>query len=153
MIKDLIGDGLAVADKVDQFVETGQERQATLTERHKTDMQSDNWLSKSIRPLSVLILLLVVSTIAILSSFGYKTDPILYGEISAVFMTALGFYFNSKKAERVMQKKAEMASKNAKANIQLETLKTKHELKQERKELRHERRLERRRERKQDKED
>lgn len=145
-MKDLVGQGLKVADKVGDFVETGQERQATLTERHKNDMNSDNWLSKSIRPLSLLILLAVVCFIGIMSSFGFDADPVIMGELVVLLGSAFGFYFDSRKREKI-------ALQNAKANVKVEQLKTRHQLKQEKKEARHERRLERRRERKQDKED
>lgn len=142
-----------IVDSVDQVIETSGERQNTLTERHANDMKSDNWLSKSIRPLSVLVLLLVICFIAILSAFDYHVDVIIYGELSAIFMTALGFYFNSKKAERVMAQKAKISIENVKANVELKKLKAKHEIKKERKQLRHERRLQRRKRRNQDDED
>lgn len=135
--------GAAVADK---FHESGQERQATLTERHKNDMLSDNWLSKSIRPLSVLVLLSVVCIMGLGSLFGLKPDPVIMGELIALLMTAFGFYFQSRKNEKV-------AAENAKANIELEKIKVKASTKIEKKEAKRERRNARRAERKQDKED
>ena len=133
-------------DKADQLIETGQDRQQTLSDRHKADMNSDNWLSKSIRPLSLLILLGLEIVLVILSAFGKTVDVAITTQVGVLLTSAFGFYFSSRKAEKV-------AAQNAKANLQVEKLKTRHQLRRERKEARHERKMERRRERNQDKQD
>ena len=145
-MKDLIGSVFKAADVLDKTTESAQERQATLTERQRIDMSSDNWLSKSIRPLSLLILLSVVCIMALASTFGYSADPVLFGEIVLLLGSAFGFYFDSRKREKI-------AAQNAKANLQIEKLKVRAKTKQARKEIRAERRAARRAERKQEKED
>jgi len=132
-----------VANVADEYVETGQERQATLTSRHLADMQSDNWLAKAIRPLSLLLLLSTVVLMSILSSFGYEADPIIFGELSVLLGSAFGFYFDSRKREKI-------ASQKAKAAIEIQKMKTKQEIKKERKMLRQDRRRKRRERRDQD---
>lgn len=143
---DLTKNIFKAADKVDKFTESAQERGKTLTDRHAADMASDNWLSKSIRPLSLLILLGLQCFVVVFSTFGHHVDSVIVGQLGTLLLGAFGFYFNSKKIERV-------ASQNAKANIEMEKLKTKQELKQERKQLRHDRRMERRRFDNQDREE
>ena len=145
-MKNLIGNITKGAEIVDEFTESAQERQKVLSDRHKTDMNSDNWLSKSIRPLSLLILLGLVSFMGVMSTFERDPDPIIMGEIVVLLGTAFGFYFDSRKREK-------MAAKNAEANIQMEKIKTKHQMRQERKQLRADIKAARRAERDQEKED
>ena len=105
-----------VSNVVDKHTESGEERQATLTARHAEDMKSDNWLSKSVRPLTLLILLLVQIFIVVASSFGKTPDPVIVAQHGALLITAMSFYFASKRAERI-------ADKTAAANIKLEQVK------------------------------
>lgn len=144
-MKDLIGSVFKGAEVVDKLTESGVERQKTLTDRHNADMTSDNWLSKSIRPLSLLILLVLQIFVVVWSAYGKHVDPVIVGELGILLSSAFGFYFNSKKAER-------LASQNAKANIEIKKLEAKESIKQGRKVARKERRAERRAERRQDKE-
>ena len=135
---DLTKNIFKAADTVDKFTESGEERSKTLTARHAADMGSDNWLSKSIRPLSLLILLGLQCFVVVFSAFGHHVDSVIVGQLGTLLLGAFGFYFNSKKIERV-------AAQNAKANVDIEKLKSKHGIKQERKQLRHDRKMERRR--------
>lgn len=145
-MKDLVKTVTQVSEAVDDLTESAEERQTALSGRHTVDMNSDNWLSKSIRPLVLLVLLLLQVIIVVLSAFQFHVDVAIVAQHGVLLSGAFGFYFSSRKAEKV-------AAQNAKANIEIEKLKTRHQLRQERKEARQERRLERRRERKQDKED
>jgi len=145
-MKDLINTVFKGAEVVDKFTESGAERQATLSERHTTDMTSDSWLSKNIRPLILLVLMALQVLIVALSGFGFPVDSAIVIQHGVLLSGAFGFYFNSRKAEKV-------AAQNAKANIQLEKIRTKHDQKIERKEARQDRRNARRVERTQDTED
>ncbi len=144
-MNDLVKNILKGADKVDDFTESAEERQVTLSERHKADMGSDNWLSKSIRPMTLIILLALQVLIVTLSAFGFHADPTIVSQLGVLLLGAFSFYFHSKKVERV-------AAKNAAANIHIEEMKLKHSQKIERKEIRAENRAARRAERTQDKE-
>lgn len=146
MIKDLIGTAFKGAAVVDKFHESGAERQATLSGRHTSDMASDNWLSKSIRPLVLLVLMVLQVLIVVLSACGLHVDVAIVTQHGVLLSGAFGFYFNSRKAEKV-------AAQNAKANIELEKIRTKHTIKTERKEARQDRKAARRAERDQDSKD
>ena len=137
-------------DMADEYIETSQERQETLTKRHQADMSSDNWLSKSIRPMSLLILLIVVSFIAIMSAFNFHADPVIFGELVLLLGTAFGFYFDSKKRERIAEKNAKANIELAKVNIEIEKQKGKHQMRLERKEAKATFKAKRRAERKQE---
>lgn len=145
-MKDLVANIIKGADKVDDFTESAEERQATLTKRHEVDMLSDNKLSKSIRPITLIVLLGLQVVLVVLSAFGLHADPAIISQHGVLLLGAFSFYFHSKKAERV-------AEKNAAANVKIEELKLKHANKLERKQVRAEIRASRRAERKQDKED
>ena len=145
-MKDLIGNIFKAVNVADEFHESAEERQATLSARHDTDMTSDSWLSKSIRPLVLLVLMVLQVLIVILSASGFTVDPAIILQHGVLLSGAFGFYFNSRKAEKV-------AAQNAKANIDLEKIKSKHNQKLERKQARQDRRNARRAERNQDKDD
>ena len=138
-MKNLISQALKTAEVVDGFTESGGERQKTLSDRHTADMSSDNWLSKSIRPMTLLILLALEALVIVLEAAGFAISLDTKLQLGGLLGAAISFYFASKKSERV-------AAQNAKANVHIEKMK----VKSERKEARFKRRLMRRKERKQD---
>ena len=101
---------------VDKHTESAEERNKTLSDRHEQDMNSDNRLSKSIRPMTLLILLGLELIVVVLSAMGKTVDQTIVIQLGVLLSGAFGFYFNSKKAERV-------AAKNALANIRIEKIK------------------------------
>jgi len=77
-----------------------------VTERLKIEMQSDNKLTKMIRPLSLIFTTIVVSALAITDgNFGSFVVDDLYIEL---FKSLMGlqymFYFGSRGAEKIMEK-------------------------------------------------
>lgn len=112
-MKDLTKTIISAGNIADDSFESAEERQQALSMRHKADMGSDNWLSKSIRPITLIVLLALEALLILLDAFGREISIELQLQIGALLMSAFGFYFNSKKAERI-------AEKNAKANIEIE---------------------------------
>lgn len=131
MISDLTKVVESGAKIVDDVNYSGEERAAILTERHKTDMSSDSWLSKNIRPMTLLFLLVCQASLIVGWFMGIPTEPFLAGQIGTLLFGAFSFYFNSKKGERI-------AEKNAKANLQLNKEKLNHELEVEKMRLKEE---------------
>tara|TARA_R110002020_G_scaffold189352_2_gene388308 strand:- start:991 stop:1410 length:420 start_codon:yes stop_codon:yes gene_type:complete len=117
---------------VDDVHYSSEEKDKSTNNRHKIDMGSDSWLSKNIRPITLLFLLLCQSSIIVGWCFGVKPDNVLTGEIGTLLFGAFSFYFNSKKGERI-------AEKNANANIEI----VKMEMKMNEKKEKATRRLER----------
>ncbi len=73
------------------------------TERHATDMLTDNQLSKNIRPL-ILIWLMVLFTGMIVCSFFELQIPDKYQElIFYSLILAIGFYFPGRSAEKYLR--------------------------------------------------
>lgn len=162
-MKNLIEGLKEGANIVDGFHESAEERQQTLSARHKVDMTSDSWFAKSVRPIVTMFTGLIwgiVSVVMLIKYFreGFSSDEwtaitAYYGLVSAPFTTCIAWYFESRKREKMEAQKLKTATANAEANIKVEELRTRAEIKQTRKEARHERRLERRKQRRQDTDD
>jgi hypothetical protein len=74
-----------------------------VTERWSADMASDSYLSKNIRPLTLIFILLAYFTFAMLSVFNLETRGAyveLLGQWGMLVMTA---YFGSRGVEKVME--------------------------------------------------
>jgi hypothetical protein len=117
---------------IDDVHYSSEEKDVSINKRHDVDMNSDSWLSKNIRPLTLLFLLLCQAALIVGWIFEIKPDNILTGQIGTLLFGAFSFYFNSKKGERI-------AEKNAKANIEI----VKMEMENNKKKDRAARRLER----------
>ena len=85
------------------FLEAESEMQQNVTERWKTDMTSDSWLSKNVRPM--VLIFLVVSTVLMVFidagviSFDLKdshTDL-----LQMVLLTCIGAYFGGRSYEKI----------------------------------------------------
>jgi hypothetical protein len=85
------------------FLEAETEIQKGITERWKTDMTSDSWLSKNVRPM--VLIFLVVSTVLMVFidagviSFDLKdshTDL-----LQMVLLTCIGAYFGGRSYEKI----------------------------------------------------
>jgi len=74
-----------------------------LTERHKSDMQSDNQLAKNIRPASLIFLLVVVCILAVTDgNLGEMAIKESYIDLFAsLLMVAFGFYFGGRSLEKI----------------------------------------------------
>ncbi len=133
-------DPLQAADKlidaVDDNYLSEQESEDIRTERQRIDMQSDNPMAKIIRPL-VTLLSGLVWAFAIVYSFFKDADPIALASATSVFVTCVGFYFHSRRQEKMQQKKADTA-------LKIERMKTRHELREEKRDNRAERKEDRR---------
>lgn len=66
-----------------------------LTKRHQADMTSDSWLSKNIRPLS-LVYLMMLFTLA----FVMSVPPTVLQMLNDLLMTVFIFYFGSRTIEK-----------------------------------------------------
>ena len=80
--------------------------QGQLTERHKTDMQSDSWLSKNIRPLSLLHVTFIIDVVIVLAYFGLVLEASLVGLVGGAWSLMNMFYFGG----RTLEKGAKMIS-------------------------------------------
>ena len=80
-----------------------------ITKRQQADMGSDSWLSKNIRPLSLIALFFAYIIFAVMSAFGINTNDNYTMLLGQWGQLAFGFYFGSRGLEKI----AEIRSKNA----------------------------------------
>ena len=113
-----------VGDVVDNLTTTDEERleakqklkdmimsheaqmQKEVTERWKFDMQSDSWLSKNIRPM-VLIFLVVSSIVLIFIDGGvisFVVEANWINLLQITLLTVIGAYFGGRSYEKVKKK-------------------------------------------------
>ena len=79
------------------------EMQKQITERWKVDMKSDSWLSKNIRPL-VLIFLVVSTVLMIFIDAGvisFNVEAKWTDLLQLVLITVIGAYFGGRSLEKV----------------------------------------------------
>ena len=83
-------------------VSEGQE----LTKRLQSDMASDSWLSKNIRPMTLIAILLGYFTFAMMSAFGVDTNKTYVELLGQWGMLIMSFYFGGRTLEKIMDMKA-----------------------------------------------
>ena len=130
-----------ITDTVGNNIESEQERQATLTERLRIDTTSPFKLPHLIRPISFIWamgLQTLLSVIVVVMAFNQNptdTTSILavVGSNGAILTSMVGFYFSSRKQEKINLEKV-------KAAVKIEEMKTGAAIKEEKKDNRAERR-------------
>ena len=75
--------------------------QNNLTERMKADMGSDSWLSKNIRPMTLVFLLVAYSGFAIASIFDLETRGAYVELLGQWGMLVMSFYFGGRTMEKI----------------------------------------------------
>ena len=82
-----------------------QTEQNNLTERLKADMGSDSWLSKNIRPMTLIFILAGYFTFAMMSAFGKDTNANYVELLGQWGMLIMSFYFGGRTLEKIMDMK------------------------------------------------
>ena len=78
--------------------------QNNLTERTKADMASDSWMSKNIRPMTLVFLLVAYSGFAVASIFEYETRGAYVELLGQWGMLVMSFYFGGRTMEKIADK-------------------------------------------------
>jgi hypothetical protein len=84
--------------------------ESQVTERQKNDMASDSWLSKNVRPLVLVYLVIVTTLLAYLTIFFLEPDKVALltpwiSVLNGLLITAFTFYFGGRTIEKVQQMK------------------------------------------------
>jgi uncharacterized membrane protein (DUF106 family) len=77
-----------------------------LTKRQEADMSSDSWLSKNIRPMTLIFILLAYFTFAMMSAFGQDANQKYVELLGQWGMLIMSFYFGGRTLEKIMDMKA-----------------------------------------------
>ena len=80
-------------------------RSDNLTDRHKADMASDSWLSKNIRPMTLIFILGAYFTFAMMSAFDMETRGAYVELLGQWGMLIMSFYFGGRTLEKIMDMK------------------------------------------------
>jgi hypothetical protein len=82
--------------------------QNNVSERWKSDMSSDSWLSKNIRPMALIAILGGYFVFAMMSAFGLNANESYVTLLGNWGMLVFGAYFGSRSLEKI----TEIRSKN-----------------------------------------
>lgn len=160
MIKDILGVVPDLTKFADSSFESEQERQETNTRRLTIDTTSPFMLPHLIRPLSTLwsgflwgvsiIWTLIIASVLInkvgikaASAMIMSSDSIIMYILAATtttYGTHIGFYFSSRKAEKINAKKVQAAIEIESEKAKVQILRSKQDLKEEKKQNRRDRR-------------
>lgn len=86
-------------------LEAEKNAQGNVTERWKADMLSDSWLSKNIRPLVLIYLLVTYSVLSTASGFDFTVTQAYVELLAQMIMLVMGAYFAGRTIEKVVDMK------------------------------------------------
>ena len=75
--------------------------QENVTRRTEADMASDSWLSKNIRPMTLVFLLVAYSGFAVASIFDFETRGAYVELLGQWGMLVMSFYFGGRTMEKI----------------------------------------------------
>ena len=102
--KAITTDPAAAAKLQELELEFYKVEQTNLTDRLKADMASDSWLSKNIRPMVLIFLLIAYSGFAICSMFDMETRGAYVELLGQWGMLVMSFYFGGRTMEKIADK-------------------------------------------------
>jgi uncharacterized membrane protein (DUF106 family) len=76
-----------------------------LTKRQQADMGSDSWLSKNIRPMTLVFILVVYSTFATMSAWDIEVNNNYVELLGQWGMLIMSFYFGGRTLEKIIDMK------------------------------------------------
>ena len=87
------------------FLDAEAEMQKNVTERWKADLEHGNWLTRSVRPL--VLVFLIVSTVVMVfidsGSLQFEVEEKWTDLLQLVLMTTIGAYFGGRSVEKFNQ--------------------------------------------------
>ena len=135
-IMDILGIGMKVLDKffpdpeqkakaqleLMQMQQNGElakmqadmQEQGELTKRQENDMRSDSWLSKNIRPMTLIAILSGYFTFAMMSAFDIETNKAYVELLGQWGMLIMSFYFGGRTIEKIVDMKSKSGDKSEK---------------------------------------
>ena len=87
-------------------IEADIREQEELTKRQQADMTSDSWLSKNIRPMTLVAIFLGYFLFAMMSAFGHNANEEYVTLLGQWGMLVMSFYFGGRTLEKILAMKA-----------------------------------------------
>jgi len=88
------------------FIEAESQMQKNVTERWKADLEHGNWLTRSVRPL-VLIFLIVATVLMVFidsGSLAFNVEVKWTDLLQIILITVIGSYFGGRSIEKIRKK-------------------------------------------------
>ena len=91
-------------DNLKEVNRAEESSQAQLTERSRIDMASDSWLSKNIRPMTLIYLTLVITVLCVLAScnINFKIEDVWVKLFGEAWLAVLSFYFIGREVQKFL---------------------------------------------------
>jgi hypothetical protein len=80
--------------------------QNNVTQRQQADMASDSWLSKNIRPMTLVAIFLGYFTFGIMDANGVRANETYVQLLGQWGMLVMSFYFGGRTLEKIMEMKS-----------------------------------------------
>ena len=80
--------------------------QDNLTKRAEADMKSDSWLSKNIRPMTLVFILITYTAFGLMSAWDLEVNNNYVELLGQWGMLIMSFYFGGRTLEKIMDMKA-----------------------------------------------
>jgi len=81
------------------------QEQEELTKRLQADMTSDSWLSKNIRPMTLVAIFVGYFIFAMMSAFGHNANEAYVTLLGQWGMLVMSFYFGGRTLEKILAMK------------------------------------------------
>ena len=85
--------------------------QIELTKRLEADMASDSWLSKNIRPMTLVFILITYTAFGMMSAWDIEVNNNYVELLGQWGMLIMSFYFGGRTLEKIMDMKAKKEGK------------------------------------------
>lgn len=85
-----------------------------LTKRQQADMSSDSWLSKNIRPMTLIAILVGYFVFAMMSAFNMNANESYVRLLGDWGMLIMSFYFGGRTLEKIMDMRSKQNGNQAK---------------------------------------
>ena len=79
--------------------------QENITDRWRSDMGSDSWLSKNIRPMALIAIFVAFFLFTMMSAFGYNANEAYVTLLGQWGMLVMSFYFGGRTLEKIIDMK------------------------------------------------
>jgi len=86
--------------------------QDNLTKRAEADMKSDSWLSKNIRPMTLIFILVTYTVFGMMSAWDIEVNNNYVELLGQWGMLIMSFYFGGRTLEKIMDMKAKKDATN-----------------------------------------
>ena len=90
-------------EELQAFASAAQNEENNVSDRWKADMASDSWLSKNIRPMSLIAIFAGYFLFSMMSAFGYNANESYVSLLGQWGMLIMGAYFGGRTIEKLAE--------------------------------------------------